>query len=416
VCGGRAFWGRFTRKGFGVPTWGATERGHAAMSSWTPTGWNVMLGSDWPWTWWGSRGGEDFYLEVQSRENRTEFQKILRGGWVAIARGDAPINQNWHAKIPTMYSPNNGQGGLWSALMLYKAKIVANETTPMNRSVPVDGNNKIDALIARCAEPLPPPAPITVSPAGTIVIPATAYTSVVNQSVGTSIGPLGTAPLYNATFVPMQSFLEGEQLLSYPNASGSGAITYKVTANATALFYLTANFTTFHMDQDLYVSVNGGHVLSVPVYYTVGWWNQTQPVAVNLSRGSNTLTFTRNTTRELVFKEFFLYTHKPDVPPPPGNYTPHPDPAPDQYIEVPASTTCFQQGIEAVPEYLCRSACAALGFTSAGDVNRPNISGCFVETTGATSGRCEYNKNTSATCTPPCMLDGVVVRSICIRN
>lgn len=51
VCGGRAFWGRFTRKGFGIPTWGATEKGHAAMSSWTPTGWNVMLGSDWPWTW-----------------------------------------------------------------------------------------------------------------------------------------------------------------------------------------------------------------------------------------------------------------------------------------------------------------------------------------------------------------------------
>jgi hypothetical protein len=414
VCGGRAFWGRFTRKGFGVPTWGATEQGHAAMSSWTPTGWNVMLGSDWPWTWWTTRGGEDFYLEVLSRENRTEYQKILRGGWVASARGETPVNQEWHAKLDK-YSSSNGQGGLWSALMLYKGKIVANETVPMNRTIPVAANNKIDALIARCAQPLPPAAPITTDPSGTIIIPAAAFSSVVNQSVGT-IGPLGTAPLYTATFVRMPSFSEGEQLLSYPNASGAGAITYEVKAAAAGSFYLTANHTTFHMNQDLSVSVNGADAVKVPVYYTVGWWNQTQPVEVTLTEGTNTLTFTRNTTRELVFKEFFLYTHKPDVPPPSGNFTPHPDPNPSQYIEVPASTTCFKQGIEAVPEGLCSTACKALGFKSAGAISRPNISGCFVETSGTTVGKCEYNTNTSATCEPPCMLDGAEVRSLCVRN
>lgn len=87
-----------------------------------------------------------------------------------------------------------------------------------------------------------------------------------------------------------------------------------------------------------------------------------------------------------------------------------------RYIEVPASTTCFKQGIEAVPEYLCKTACQALGFKSGGDVNKPNISGCFVETTGANTGRCEYNTNTSASCEPPCTLDGAIVRSLCIRN
>ena len=113
---------------------------------------------------------------------------------------------------------------------------------------------------------------------------------------------------YTATFVPMPSFDEGEQLLSYPNASGSGAITYTVTAPKAGNYYLTANFTTFHMDQNLFVSVNGAGVVNVPVYYTVGWWNQTQPVEIELIKGDNKLTFTRNTTRELVFKEFFLYT------------------------------------------------------------------------------------------------------------
>ena len=53
VCGGRAFWGRFACKGFGRPTWGATEHAHAAMSAWTPTGWVVLLGAPWPDCWSG---------------------------------------------------------------------------------------------------------------------------------------------------------------------------------------------------------------------------------------------------------------------------------------------------------------------------------------------------------------------------
>ena len=33
ICGFRAFWGRVTRKAFGIPTWGARHSGHAAMTS-----------------------------------------------------------------------------------------------------------------------------------------------------------------------------------------------------------------------------------------------------------------------------------------------------------------------------------------------------------------------------------------------
>ena len=39
-CGPRAFFGRFSRKAFGLPTWGVTEPGHAAMSTFSPNvGW-----------------------------------------------------------------------------------------------------------------------------------------------------------------------------------------------------------------------------------------------------------------------------------------------------------------------------------------------------------------------------------------
>ena len=72
----------------------------------------------------------------------------------------------------------------------------------------------------------------------------------------------------------------------------------------------------------------------VPVYYTVGWWNQTQPVEVALKKGHNTITFSRNTTRVLAFKQFFIYPHKPNIPPPNGNFTPHPDPEPSQCVNL----------------------------------------------------------------------------------
>ena len=90
VCGGRAFWGRFACKGFGRPTWGATEHAHAAMTAWTPTGWVVLLGAPWPDCWWKNVGGLQFVLETQARENRTEYQRILRTGWVGMAKGEEP--------------------------------------------------------------------------------------------------------------------------------------------------------------------------------------------------------------------------------------------------------------------------------------------------------------------------------------
>lgn len=81
VCGPRAFFGRFTRLAFGLPVWGATQPGHAAMTTWTPDGWTVLLGAGWPFCWWGDRSGPDWLLEAQARENRADFQKVLRGGW-----------------------------------------------------------------------------------------------------------------------------------------------------------------------------------------------------------------------------------------------------------------------------------------------------------------------------------------------
>jgi len=140
---------------------------------------------------------------------------------------------------------------------------------------------------------------------------------------------------------------------------------------------------------------------------------------VALIAGKNTVELTRLSTRELVFKSFTLYKKAPVVPKPPGNYTPTPappTPPPGDYIEVPAATSCTKQGITNVPAEDCSRACLALGFKSTGPRARPNITGCFVVTGGQYKGNCNFNTNKSATCVPPCYLEGQIVRNLCIRK
>ena len=81
ICGFRAFWTRITRKAFGIPTWGATHSGHAAMTSWNPQGWVIMLaGKEWSQGRWGAVGGDDWHLEAQARELRPQYQQVSHKG------------------------------------------------------------------------------------------------------------------------------------------------------------------------------------------------------------------------------------------------------------------------------------------------------------------------------------------------
>ena len=49
-------------------------------------------------------------------------------------------------------------------------------------------------------------------------------------------------------------------------------------------------------------------------YFTIGYWNETQSVEVDLVKGSNTLVFTRYSTTQTTFKAFKLYVAIVTVP------------------------------------------------------------------------------------------------------
>jgi hypothetical protein len=299
--------------------------------------------------------------------------------------------------------------------MLYSEKLISASSPPANRTVPAALPpivNKIDALLEIYKQPTPPPPPPTTAADGTMTISFSAFASK-NKSAPVNI---------------LRSSDGGVQLMSNGCTSSVGppcfnpsssSVTYNVTSATAGSFYLTTNFSTYHMNQDLFVSVNGAKEVEVPMFYSVGWWNETQPVEVSLVKGANTVVFTRTSGRDVAFKDFLLATKKPVVPAPNGNFTPvpsPPSPPASAYIEVPADTSCKAQGIIPVSAEDCGHACLALGFKSTGPRARANMSGCFVMTSGEYEGNCNFNTNTSASCTPPCTLMGVVTRALCVRD
>jgi hypothetical protein len=241
-----------------------------------------------------------------------------------------------------------------------------------------------------------PTPPITTGKDGTIKIPAAAYT------------------MKNKAVTLMKSFYDGEQLL---HSGGSlltinqTAIEYEIEVHDEESYFLTANISTWHLNEDLLVSLNSAtEQKNVPVYYTKGYWNETQPVEITLLKGKNTLRFARSTGKGMSIKNFLLFKSRPVIPTPDPHVTPAPSPAPSDYIELPQSKTCKSQGIVDIDEKFCGDACTLLGYKYTGSRSRDFNFGCFSLKTGQWAGNCNYNTNTSAINNNP------DARSLCLRK
>merc|ERR1712032_1576935 len=134
-------------------------------------------------------------------------------------------------------------------------------------------------------------------------------------------------------------------------------------------------------NQDLFLTTNTTtEQQNVSVFYTEGYWNETQPLKIKLVKGTNMLRFSRWSDRPLVFKEFFLFKTRPDIPVPDPSVTPAPAPAPvplDSIIELPLGKTCESQGILELSEEDCATACEYLGHKYTGARARAWFPGCF---------------------------------------
>jgi hypothetical protein len=296
-CGPRAWFGRFALQSFGIPTWGVRQPGHAALGHWTPDqGWVICLGAAWKYSTWEGREGTDFCLEAQSREQGPEeYIGVCRLEWVANSLGEKPIDGNLNPDF------------LWQSLALLRTRYLASCAPSIDAEVESSSRNDTSEIV-RDAVHHPAVADVqdsrvvTQDDDGSIVIPAVACTKPTKSS--------STAIFMKCFLGGMQIHVRDEQSLEYilplkKSECGRYQLTiHLVTVHLkTRPLLLTVSSTSDEndCDEDLVT------VCSIQVPYTVGEWAVTAPVEIELTSGTNALSFERETPNNgLTIKELIL--------------------------------------------------------------------------------------------------------------
>jgi chemotaxis protein histidine kinase CheA len=263
VCGRRAFFGRFILRSFGIPTWGVTQKAHAALSHWTPKGWVVNLGAGFGSSWWDKdevpRSGADFLLETQARAHPQEYLKVLRAQWISRILGEEQYNDRKRVA-----------GGYWSGMAHYQAGVIAAtavELGPLGQEL-AEANEPKEKTPAAQAKLAEEDRKVVLGQDGTITIPAVAHAKPAGQSVA------------------MKSFAGGMQL----HCTGGFKAEYAVAAPRAGKYMLTVKVATVQVGQKfLLTTADAKAPVAIEVPYTLGKWQPTQPVEVSLGSGRNVL-------------------------------------------------------------------------------------------------------------------------------
>jgi hypothetical protein len=277
VCGRRAFFGRFILRAFGIPTWGVTQKAHAALSHWTPKGWVVNLGAGFPHSWWDkddvSLSGTQFLLETQARAHTKDHLKVLRAEMVSRILGEPAYNER-----------RNVEGGFWSRVALYQSRTLAANTPDLGAlgqelAEANESEQKLQSETAAKAD-----REIREKDGG-ITIPAVAHENATGKSA------------------TMRSFSGGMQI----HAFGGFKTEYKIQAPKSGNYLLTAKVATAQTGQKFLFTVKDGQPIEQAGPYTIGLWQTTEPIPVTLKSGANTLHFEIAAgSRGVTIKEFSL--------------------------------------------------------------------------------------------------------------
>jgi len=261
VCGRRAFYGRFILRSFGIPTWGVTQKAHAALSHWTPKGWVVNLGAGYQFSWWDKDdvrlSGSQFLLETKARAHEKEYKKVLRAEMVSRILGEPAYNER-----------SNVEGGFWSNVALQQARTLAASAADLGALGQELGeaNEKEQKLQSEAADKADREV---LEKDGRITVPAVAHDN--------ATGKVAT----------MRSFDGGMQI----HAFGGFKTEYKVKAPRTGAYLMTAKVATAQSGQKFLFTMNDGQPVEQAAPYTIGVWKNSEGIPVKLKNGMNTLQF-----------------------------------------------------------------------------------------------------------------------------
>jgi len=275
ICGRRAFIGRFALRSFGVPTIARPSTGHGALARWTPDGWVPVLGPGWGSGWTRTPYGrcENFLATTQGRETGEAYMLVKRAQWIGDAMGE---------RRAYGFANQRGQQNLdfWNGVSLYTQRGIIDSSEKraldaVGEDIAEASDTKEEVEVAKVTI-TEKDREITADSNGVITIPAVATSN-----------PKGP----NRQILFHNSVLGGHQL--HFSRGGGGKFEYTFNAPAAGKYQLTARVVTPTWKQNMSVSANGSEATVIDLPFTVGMWEVTQPVLVELKEGENVLTFTR---------------------------------------------------------------------------------------------------------------------------
>jgi hypothetical protein len=287
ICGPRAFTGRAATHAFGIPSRPAPQTGHAAMSHWTPDGWVTVFGAHWTHNRFRGQCGLDFELESRSRSIDEEYRQVHRANWLGDVMNEKGVDQMAFGV----------GGGFWKALAFYKKLTIVEEAeleeletvgeefaesnvpaaSPVSNWSEEDGSeedNKSDFPQIELSEE---DQTIVYAEDGTITIPAAACYK------AESTEKIRFMKSIDEKFVQVHYSLGG---------SRPELLKYIVNAPEAGKYSITSEVVTVTVDRSYLLRVNRRNLFEIPLPYTLGEWEETKPVEIDLKKGRNTILFT----------------------------------------------------------------------------------------------------------------------------
>ncbi len=285
ICGRRAFFGRFILRSFGVPTLARPQPGHATLVHWTPAGWVINLGANWGWGTVDGNADTDFLAMTQARMAGAAYLEVLRAQWVGAALGEG--------KTYGFHSPATG---FWNGVALYRQRAVVSESKAVTlAAVGTDigeANESKEKEVIKVVTVSEEDRKISIAPDGVITIPGVACSK----------------PTKNTGKIRFTKSSLGGLQLHYGRLGGPETFEYTFDAPAAGNYTISARAVTVSPDQHLLVTANDSkEAVDIAVPYTMGKWEQTQPVEIAIAKGKNVLHFSRDeSSKGISIKDFTL--------------------------------------------------------------------------------------------------------------
>lgn len=302
ICGRRAKFGRFILRAFGVPATARPQPGHAALAHFAPDEWQTYNGAGWGANNHSLRGkflsDLDFLATTRARRNMEEYPRVERAHWIGTLMGEEPT--------PSRLS--DGEKRFWHAISLVeRQRIIDAMDFPANTPGDPSMDGRYRERLNQVSQQLQPEelaslwddSKITRTDEGVITIPVVKTTEPASQMKVIFHGKLQDGRTF------MKSHDGGLQVHFSRRAFAGADLHYTFQAPRAGKYALTAKVVTPGHQRPLNVDVNdSGKSVPMPLPYTAGKWETTEPLIVELKRGTNTLYMSGPTRAS--FKQFQL--------------------------------------------------------------------------------------------------------------